>query len=58
MRTQEEKDEMKELIEQVKKLSTKVTYLRNQNNQLQVFQRNNQEGNQGNNYQSGNYQGG
>jgi hypothetical protein len=29
-RTQEEKDEMKDLIEQVKKLSTEVTYLRNQ----------------------------
>lgn len=45
-RMQEEKDEMKELIDQVKKLSTKVPYLRNQNNQLQSSQRNNQ----GNNY--------
>ena len=49
-RTQEEKDEMKELIEQVKKLSTEVTYLRNQNNQLQAFQRNNQGDYEGNNY--------
>lgn len=39
-RTQEEKDEMKELIEQVKRLSTEVTYLRNQNNQMQSMQRN------------------
>ena len=39
-RTQEEKDEMRDLIEQVKKLSTEVTYLRNQNNQLQNAQRN------------------
>ena len=39
-RTQEEKDEMKDLIEQVKKLSTEVTYLRNQDNQLQNAQRN------------------
>ena len=36
-RTQEEKDEMKELIEQVKKLPTEVTYSRNKNNQLQAF---------------------
>ena len=57
-KTQEEKDEMKELIEQVKKLSIEVTYLRNQNNQLQAFQRNNQGSYQGNNYQGGNYQGG
>ena len=51
---------MKELIEQVKKLSIEVTYLRNQNNQFQSFQRNNQGGNQGNNYQNhcGSYQGG
>lgn len=39
-RTQEEKDEMRDLIEQVKNLCTEVTYLRNQNNQLQNTQRN------------------
>lgn len=33
-RTQEEKEEMQELTEQMKKLSSEVTYLRNQNNQL------------------------
>lgn len=49
---------MKELIEQVKKLSTEVTYLRNQNNQLQNIQRSNQ-GQQVNNqnFQGNNNQG-
>lgn len=49
-RTQVENDEMKELIDQVKKLSIEVIYLRNQNNQFQSFQRSNQGGNQGKNY--------
>lgn len=55
-RTQEEKEEMKELIDQVKKLSTEVTHLRNQNNQLYSMHRNYQGGNQNNNqgYQSNN----
>ncbi|XP_059064891.1 uncharacterized protein LOC131856942 [Cryptomeria japonica] len=42
-RTQEEKDEMRELTNQMKKLSSEVTYLRNQNNQLQNNQRNQQQ---------------
>ena len=53
-RRQEEKDEMKYLIEQVMKLSTNVTCLRNQNHQLLNAQRNyqsyqgNNQGYQGN----------
>lgn len=49
-RTQEEKDEMRELIEQVKRLSTEVTYLKGQTNQMQNFQKNYQP-------PQGNYQG-
>lgn len=46
-RTQEEKEDMKELIKHLKKLSTEVTHLRNQNNQIKNMQRNSQ-GYQGN----------
>lgn len=58
-RTQEEKDEMRELTEQMKKLSSKVTYLRNQNNQLYNSQRNQQYASQGQHqgqYQNQGYQ--